>query len=233
LLIDATATRDAVAWQQLRGRAMRAHRGWNAACFRLTLMLLGSSTLGVDDLDALPGDVAATLRSLGPAPIAERSLSEADRRLLDEAYRASPRPDARLLDIITHGTLAEMAAAERRDLAVRLLLWRNKVTHIYELVKACGAAPQVRYDRAARRWARSDNVAHKHAVEFSVHPIRGAYSAGAEHAPLVYAGDPRRSTPAPLTAALRDILDGADGRIASAWVEAVVHEAAPVAAQEA
>jgi hypothetical protein len=234
VLVDATATRDAVAWQQLRGRAMRADRRWNAACFQLTLMLLGSSTLGVEDLDALPGDVAATLRSLSPAPITERSLSEADRRLLDEAYRASTsQPDARLLGIIAHGSLADMSAAERRDLAVRLLLWRNKVTHIYELVKASGAAPQVRYDRGARRWGRSDNIAHKHAAEFSVHPVSGAYAAGAEHAPLVYAGDPRRSTPAPLTAALRDVLEGADARIARAWVEAVVHEAAPLPVQEA
>ena len=40
LLIDATATRDVIAWQQLRGRAMRAMRTWNNTCCQLILLLM-------------------------------------------------------------------------------------------------------------------------------------------------------------------------------------------------
>ena len=79
VLIDATATRDVTAWQQLRGRAMRAPRTWTNDCFR-QLAILAS---GQD------GAVGA-----------------------NESMRAD------------------------------LIMSRNKVTHIYELIKAFGSTRQ-------------------------------------------------------------------------------------------
>ncbi len=38
--------------------------------------------------------------------------------------------------------------------AIELMMTRNKVTHIYELVKAYGANPQIRLDRRSGRWRR-------------------------------------------------------------------------------
>jgi hypothetical protein len=58
VLIDATATRDVTAWQQLRGRSMRAMRTWTNDCYRLVLLLMGSRPMGLEGADGLPPDVA-------------------------------------------------------------------------------------------------------------------------------------------------------------------------------
>jgi hypothetical protein len=57
-LIDATATRDVTAWQQLRGRSMRAMRTWTNDCYRLVLLLMGSRPMGPEGAGGLPPDVA-------------------------------------------------------------------------------------------------------------------------------------------------------------------------------
>jgi superfamily II DNA or RNA helicase len=224
VLIDATATRDPVAWQQLRGRAMRAQRSWSNACYQLTLMLLGSSSLGIEDLDDLPEDVAETLAALTAGQVHERSLSETDRELLHAAHQMVRKDaDERLLSIIEHGSLEDLSRDERERLAVGLLLARNKVTHIYELVKASGSTRQIRFDRESRRWTRSIAVAMKHGAEYAVSPLDGSYGAGPRHAPLVYANDPRRDPPSMLRQRLENVLAAADERIVAAWLRAILH----------
>ncbi|WP_432821509.1 DEAD/DEAH box helicase, partial [Trichloromonas sp.] len=64
LLIDATATRNVTAWQQLRGRAMRALSGWDHDCYRLVMLLLGSQAPGLDESANLPPDVVAAVEQL-------------------------------------------------------------------------------------------------------------------------------------------------------------------------
>ena len=58
VLIDATATRDVTAWQQLRGRAIRARRTWTNDCYRLIMALIGSQIHGLLEQEEMPDDVA-------------------------------------------------------------------------------------------------------------------------------------------------------------------------------
>jgi superfamily II DNA or RNA helicase len=228
LLIDATATRDVTAWQQLRGRAMRAQRSWTSACYQVTLLLLGTHRLGLDGQGELPADVVQTYQALTPHARRLGELDTSARALLLEAHHAAGAPDAEPLSLkIGRGTLADLSEADRRQLAAELMLARNKVTHIYELVKASGSGRQIRYDRAARRWARSETIAAKHAAQFAVSPLSGAYTAGPDHAPLLYAGDPRRDTPFELRLHLERMLAEADPRIVRGWLAAILAAAEP------
>ncbi len=183
VLIDATATRDVTAWQQLRGRAMRAPQTWTNDCYRLLLAL---------------GDDAAAAGE-GPNPqLVERVLGPDSAEAL-----GTPSDD------------------EREALRVEVVLRRNKVTHIYELIKALGSARQLEYDRQARTWHRREAIERKHAYESSVDLISGNFGPGVAHAPLLYASDPRTDLPAELQSHVRDTIRGADPRIVAGWQRAV------------
>jgi hypothetical protein len=226
VLIDATATRDATAWQQLRGRAMRAHRYWTSACYQLTLLLLGSHALGFDELGDFPDDVIQVYRELTSHAHGVEALDAPARALLRDAHRAAGSAvDDPLAAKIERGALTDLSSGERRQLAIELMLARNKVTHVYELIRASGSSPQIRYDRAARRWTRSQAVAAKHAAEYAVNPLDGAYTAGSGHTPFIYAGDPRRDFPSALRQHLQAALTDADQRIVRGWLEAILDDA--------
>ncbi|MBO0746339.1 MAG: hypothetical protein J2P43_15070, partial [Candidatus Dormibacteraeota bacterium] len=164
VLIDATATRDVTAWQQLRGRAMRAPQTWTNDCYRLLLAL---------------GEEAA---SAGAGPD-----SELVERVLGSEAPASLREGSQAL-----------SESEREALRVEVVLRRNKITHIYELIKALGSARQLEHDRETRRWRRREAIERKHAYESSVDVFSGKLCPGVEHAPLLYASDPRVDLPAEL-----------------------------------
>jgi len=187
VLIDATATRDVTAWQQLRGRAMRAPQTWTNDCYRLLLAL---------------GDDAAADGSRPSRDLVERVLGPDPPKTFEAAFD-SPSP------------------AQREDLRVQVVLQRNKVTHIYELIKALGSARQLEYDRPARTWRRRESIERKHAYESSVNEITGDFGPGVEHAPLVYASDPRVDLPAELQARVDEMIRGADPRIVAGWQRAV------------
>ena len=117
--------------------------------------------------------------------------------------------------------LEALVAGGEDDAAVRLLLDGNKVTHIYELVKAYGSEMQVRRDRRTGLWKRVDAIAAKHAHEGSVDPLSGAYGPGERHAPLVAGDDPREDRPAELGTRLEAVLRDLDARVVRGWLEAV------------
>src|SRR5262249_15638974 len=100
------------------------------------------------------------------------------------------------------------------------ILGRNKVTHIYELVKAIGGARQVEYDRPSRTWGRRNSIAEKHAHESSVDPFTGAVVPGVAHAPLVYAADPRTDLPNELGGRGAAVIDGLDPTVVRGWLTA-------------
>jgi superfamily II DNA or RNA helicase len=193
VLIDATATRDVTAWQQLRGRAMRALQTWTNDCYRM-LVLLRSDGAAAQDLGG--NRVADLLRSLEHASAIPAALRE---QLLNQG-------------------LDGLSDAERTSVEAGLMLSRNKVTHIYELVKAFGSTRQIEYDRQARVWQRREAVARKHAYEAAVDPRSGRILRGVDHAPLLYGGDPRTDLPAELQARVGDVIKGLDPLVVAGWL---------------
>jgi superfamily II DNA or RNA helicase len=203
LLIDATATRNVTAWQQLRGRAIRAWHTWNNDCYRLLSILVGHHLLAEEESGTVP-------------EIEDNQAVELDGALL--ALLAEIATPAQRRRLATDGVSA-LSHAERHNLAVSLLEKRNKVTHIYELVKATGSSSQVIYDRTEKVWRRREGIAAKHSREVSVNPFTGEKGAGDAHAPLIYAQDPRADVPAALQHHLAQSIEGCDDVIVSGWLQ--------------
>ncbi|GAB4445848.1 MAG: hypothetical protein Kow0031_28420 [Anaerolineae bacterium] len=198
LLIDATATRNVTAWQQLIGRAIRARRTWSNDCYRLLTLLTGHH-LPLDNVDQ-------------PAPNGDGALDDSLRALLKEVAPPNLQPAA------DNGNISALNETERHRLALALAQKRNKVTHIYELVKAYGSEIQLEYNRADKVWQRREAIAAKHAAETSANPFTGERVAGDAHAPFIYAEDPRTDLPEALQARLESVLPGCDDTIIEGWL---------------
>ncbi len=213
VLIDATATRDVTAWQQLRGRAIRARRTWTNDCYRLITALIGSQLHSPLEQDDLPDDVAEILEmDLGQ----QQTDTVLDRGLM--ALLAEVAPADQQARVEAQG-LSCLTDDERTAIAIALMRHYNKVTHIFELVKAYGSTMQVRYNRTERLWQRRENIAVKHEHEVAVNLFSGEKLAGDGHAPLVYAQDPRADVPAELQQHLAGVIDGSDDRIVAGWLQ--------------
>jgi hypothetical protein len=193
LLIDATATRDVTAWQQLRGRAMRALRSWTNDCYRLLLVLASDS----------PGD----------------NSSELAARVLDGITQL-PDDLEDLRGRALRDGLQSLTSDERQALRIGVMLGRNKVTHIYELVKAFGGTRQVEYDRKQRAWRRREPIERKHAYESSVDIRSGSVVRGVQHAPLVYRSDPRTDLPDDLRSSVGETITNRDSAVVGGWLRA-------------
>ena len=189
-------------WQQLIGRAIRARRTWTNDCYRLLTLLTGHHLqLEDDDFDEIE-----------QASHGDGTLDESLQALLLEI---AP-PD--LQDRVTHGLPADLSHEDRHRLAIALAEKRNKVTHIYELVKAYGSDIQLEYDRTDRVWHRREAVAAKHAQDISVNPFTGQKGYGDDYAPFIYAEDPRTDPPETLQARLEELLPGRDETIIDGWL---------------
>jgi len=213
VLIDATATRDVTAWQQLRGRAIRARRSWSNDCYRLIMALIGSQMAGevFQKPQEMPDDVADLLLAQAKQQPTDTKLDQPLQALLDEVTPTSLRSK------IQRSGLTNLSDQERTGIAIALMRRFNKVTHIFELVKAYGSTSQVTYDRPARVWQRRPNIAAKHDFETSVNPFSGEKSMGVSHAPLIYAQDPRNDSPIELEHHLTEAIRDKDVVIVSGW----------------
>jgi len=211
MLIDATATRDVTAWQRLRGRAIRARRTWTNDCYRLIMVLISSQMHGLVEEEEMPEDVTEILQQVAQEQ-AEITLDGKLRQLLAQVTTAALR------ERIENFGIAGLTAEERSRIAIAPMRHFNKVTHIFELVKAYGSTSQVEYNRTQRTWKRRENIAAKHEFELAVNPFNGLKVTGIEHTPLVYAEDPRSDVPAALQEHLAQAIDGCDDRIVSGWM---------------
>jgi superfamily II DNA or RNA helicase len=232
VLIDATATRNVTAWQQLRGRTMRAMSTWNKDCYELVMSLLGTHVPATEEsVQKLPVD-AASIEEIQQTSHTDQKLDEKSKTLLLEVHeiaqkhRAYTRSETSetgdvLVKKIKNGKLNKFSQGEREQLVADLMLARNKVTHIHELVKAYGSAPQVRLDGTTNEWRRTDSISMKHAHEYSVNPVTGKYGSGEEHAPLMYSHDPRTNLPSQLQRHLTRELKGRDPLIIGGWISAL------------
>jgi superfamily II DNA or RNA helicase len=211
VLIDATATRNVTAWQQLRGRAIRARRTWTNDCYRLIMALIGSQMEGLVEEEAVPEDVLEIVQQTqrgAKAPVLDDKLQA----LLNEA---APRG---LRAKVKRGGIEALSEEERTEIAIALMRHFNKVTHIFELIKAFGSTTQIAYNRPEKRWERRPNIAAKHALEISVNPFTGRKSMDDSHAPLIYAKDPRTDIPADLQRHLTGAIAGRDSAIVAGWL---------------
>jgi superfamily II DNA or RNA helicase len=212
LLIDATATRDVTAWQQLRGRAIRAKKSWTNDCYRLVLSLIGSQMSTLEEQDYIPDDVTDTLKRISH----HQPGGALDEKLLTLLYEVTTEEFS---ERIRYEGLSVLSDQERLDIAIALMRRYNKVTHIYELVKAYGSTSQVQFNRAEQVWERRPQIAEKHQYETSVSPLSGQKFTGIEHAPLLYVEDPRVDLPSDLEDYLQRKIEGSDERIVSGWMK--------------
>ena len=97
VLIDATATRDVTAWQQLRGRAIRARRTWTNDCYRLIMALIGSQMQGLVEQEDMPDDVTDILKQAEQQQT-EIMLDERLQALLNEVASTELRTKSRMRD---------------------------------------------------------------------------------------------------------------------------------------
>ena len=220
LLIDATATRNVTAWQQLRGRAIRARRSWTNDCYRLITALIGSQMRSPLEQEGMADDVADILEQVGQ----QRADVTLDKRLYALLDGVAP---ADLYERMEMQGLTALTDEERTRIAIALMRRYNKVTHIFELVKAYGSTSQVEYNRPARMWQRREGIAVKHEHEVAVNPFSGEKLSGAGHAPLVYVQDPRTDMPGELQQHLVQAIAGSDEVIVAGWLHYGSAEAAP------
>ena len=211
LLIDATATRDVTAWQQLRGRAIRAKRTWSNDCYRLIIALIGSQINALSKHDDVPDDVIDVFGRFNQnqsSVILDQNL----RQLLAEVTTTD------MLNRINSESLSSLSLAERTSIAIELVSHYNKVTHIYELVKAYGSTSQVEYNRQKQVWERRSSIATKHQYETAVNVFTGKKASGDEHAPLLYVEDPRSDLPSELQDFIQSKIEGCDKKIITGWL---------------
>lgn len=203
ILIDATATRDVTVWQQLRGRVIRARRTWTNDCFRLLAILTGDHRL--------ESDTQLTEEHLGNDP----NHHHLDDNLHPLLHQVAP---PKLKKAIEERGIDQLDLKDRQALAISLMEKRNKVTNIYELVKAYGSGSQVTYHRTEKVWRRRESIADKHHRESAVNPINGHKSPGVEHAPLIYSADPRSDLPSELQVQLEKLLHQSDDVVVRGWI---------------
>ncbi|TFG15606.1 DEAD/DEAH box helicase [Candidatus Thorarchaeota archaeon] len=220
LLIDATATRNVTAWQQLRGRSMRALPSWDDDCYEAMMLLLGSRKAKHAAMGSKSNEPQST------PEISNQLDAEIIEILLTVHHQATSSRTSECSDElpqkIRKGDLSALTANERQQLAAELMLARNKVTHIYELVKAYGGTNQIRYNRRHDEWRRTLAIATKHSHNYSINPFTGDYEKGEEHAPLIYIDDPRDDSPARLQTYLTSQLKQCDFTIVDGWIRALL-----------
>ena len=100
------------------------------------MALIGSQMRGLVEQDDMPEEVAEIMEQVEKQP-GEVVLDERLRTLLD------PLLSAELRQRIDKEGLACLTDEERSTLAISLMRRYNKVTHIFELVKAYGSTSQV------------------------------------------------------------------------------------------
>jgi superfamily II DNA or RNA helicase len=232
VLIDATATRDVTAWQQLRGRAMRAMQTWDSECYRLVMLLLGWHAGTTEESTKLSPDAAIAVEESQHEQDTVDFLDDRSANLLLSIHQEARKVKGADLQLaaetrdglvakIKSKKLAGLTEDDRKRLVTELMLVRNKVTHIFEMIKAYGSTSQVRHDRGTGQWRRTDSISAKHSHEYSVNPISGRYGAGEDHAPLIYFGDPTKNLPSQLRRGLTREIRDRDSLIVGGWLSAV------------
>ncbi|HUT79882.1 MAG TPA: DEAD/DEAH box helicase family protein [Candidatus Bathyarchaeia archaeon] len=227
ILIDATATRDVTAWQQLRGRAMRALESWTIDCYRTIAVLLGKSGSAEKIIQRLPADMQENFEKIRKDFTPKEEFTDFMIELLhnsiDEAT-IPPEVKVTLKSKVISGNVNNLDNHERMKLIIYLMLSKNKIAHIFEMVKASGSTRQVELDKTTGTWRRKASIAKKHREE-PLLPVPGAERKRGKYiAPLVYSKDPTADTPSEVKETLQGLLQGLDENLLDDWVLSLVEE---------
>ena len=102
------------------------------------------------------------------------------------------------------------------------MLSKNKVAHIFEMVKASGSTKQVEFDKKSGVWRRKASIAKKHKEE-PILPVPGSERRRGKYmAPLIYSEDPTADTPSEVRSTLKTLLQGLDEDLLDDWVLSLV-----------
>ncbi len=227
ILIDATATRDVTAWQQLRGRAMRALESWTIECYSTIAVLLGKSVSANKVIQRLPLEIQENFRKVREEFAPKEELNEEMIELLhnsiDEAKITSEDKVA-LKVKVNSGKVNKLSTTERMKLIIYLMLAKNKVAHIFEMVKASGSTRQVELDKRTGTWRRKAAIAKKHREE-PILPVPGSERRRGKYiAPLIYSKDPTADTPSEVRTTLKNLLHNLDEDLLDDWVLSLIEE---------
>ena len=198
---------------------MRARASWDKSCYTAVMLLLGAPVTDLHAEETPENEPVKHRRKRLLDPQSRTLLREA---LLSAGEKQAAPADQELLAKIETGRLSAFSLEEKELLVSSLMLARNKVTHIYELVKAYGSTPQVVFSQGLDRWVRRESIAAKHTHEYSVSPLTGSYGPGEAHAPLLYTTDPRTNLPSQTRRLLKKTLIGVDRTIVGGWIEAIL-----------
>ncbi|NHJ49021.1 MAG: DEAD/DEAH box helicase [Asgard group archaeon] len=227
ILIDATATRDVTAWQQLRGRAMRALESWTIDCYKTISVLLGKTGVANKIIQRLPPEMQQNFQKIRKQFASKEELVPDMIELLDLSIDESnllPEEKVALKAKIQSGKVNKLSTTERMKLIIYLMLSKNKVAHIFEMVKASGSSKQVEYDKREGIWRRKASIAKKHRGE-PILPVPGADRRRGKYvAPLIYSKDPTVDTPSEIKDTLKGLLHGLDEDLLDDWVLTLVKQ---------
>ncbi|MHA1154513.1 MAG: DEAD/DEAH box helicase [Candidatus Heimdallarchaeota archaeon] len=227
ILIDATATRDVTAWQQLRGRAMRALESWTIDCYSTIAVLLGKAGSADQIIERLPTEMQQNFQKIQKEFTPKKELTAEMIELLDISIDESKLPPEEKVVLkakVNEGSLNKLSSTERMKLIIYLMLSKNKVAHIFEMVKASGSTKQVEFNKKDGKWRRKAAIAKKHRDE-PILPVPGAERRRGKYiAPLVYSKDPTIDTPDEVKATLKNLLQGLDEDLLDNWVLSLVEE---------
>ncbi|NHJ32051.1 MAG: DEAD/DEAH box helicase [Asgard group archaeon] len=227
ILIDATATRDVTAWQQLRGRAMRALESWTIDCYRTISILLGKRGSADKIIQRLPPEMQENFLKIQKEFAPKEEFTPPMIELLIKSINDAKIPSedkVHLRTKINSGNISKFSTTERMKLIIYLMLSQNKVAHIFEMVKASGSTRQVEYDKRSGIWRRKASIAKKHREE-PILPVPGSKrSRGKYIAPLIYSKDPTADTPSEIRSTLSNLLDGLDQDLLDDWVLSLIEE---------
>jgi hypothetical protein len=221
ILIDATATRDVTAWQQLRGRAMRALESWTIDCYRTIAVLLGKAGTANQIINHLPPEMQINFQKIQEEFSPKEELNSQMISLLHNSLDEANIPSEDKVSIkakLTSGDVNKLSTNERMKLIIYLMLSKNKVAHIFEMVKASGSTKQVEFDKKTGSWRRKASIAKKHRDE-PILPVPGAERRKGKYvAPLIYSKDPTMDTPSEVKTTLQGLLNGLDEDLLDDWI---------------
>lgn len=227
ILIDATATRDVIAWQQLRGRAMRALESWTIDCYSTIAVLLGKARTADQIIEKLPLEMQQNFQNIQKEFAPKKELTADMIDLLHVSIDESKLPSEEKVVLklkLNEGSLDKLSANERMKLIIYLMLSKNKVAHIFEMVKASGSTKQVEFDKRDGIWRRKAAIAKKHREE-PLLPVPGAERRRGKYiAPLIYSKDPTIDTPSEVKSTLKNLLQGLDENLLDDWVLSLVEQ---------